>query len=339
MPAGGFKTFTAGEILTAADTNSFLMQGMLVFADATARNAAITSPVEGQFAFLKDSDGVFFYDGSAWVEFTTQGPVDVDFLTIGGGGSGGAAGGGGAGGYRTSTGTSGGASSAEPILNLETGVNYLVVVGAGGGVSGEGGGRGHATVFGPIAAIGGGYGGFGVGDYGGSGGGGGAGSEAGGAAVIQQGRAGGSGFGTSGAPGNGGGGGGGANSTGANATSGVGGAGGAGLANSITGSSVTRAGGGGGGGSSSGGAGGAGGGTAGTSSGATTTPAANLGAGSGGIYNSLAEIRPGGSGVVIIKFPDSYTLTVGAGLTSSTVTAGGFRVVTFTAGRDFVSFN
>jgi hypothetical protein len=54
MAAGlGFKTFTTGEVLTAADTNGYLMQGVLVFADAAARDAAITSPAggaEGQFA-------------------------------------------------------------------------------------------------------------------------------------------------------------------------------------------------------------------------------------------------------------------------------------------------
>jgi hypothetical protein len=48
MAAGlGFKTFTTGEVLTAADTNGYLMQGVLVFADAAARDAAITSPARG----------------------------------------------------------------------------------------------------------------------------------------------------------------------------------------------------------------------------------------------------------------------------------------------------
>jgi mucin-19 len=72
MPAGGFKTFVAGEILTAADTNAFLMQGILVFDDATARDAAITAPVEGQFAFRTDDDVVEFYDGSDWVGLSTN---------------------------------------------------------------------------------------------------------------------------------------------------------------------------------------------------------------------------------------------------------------------------
>lgn len=67
MAAGlGFKTFTTGEVLTAADTNGYLMQGVNVFANAAARDAAITSPQEGQFAFLKDIDALVYYTGSAW---------------------------------------------------------------------------------------------------------------------------------------------------------------------------------------------------------------------------------------------------------------------------------
>jgi hypothetical protein len=46
----------------------------------------------------------------------------------------------------------------------------------------------------------------------------------------------------------------------------------------------------------------------------------------------------GGSGVVIIEYPDSYSLTIGGGLTSSTATAGGYSVTTFTAGTDTISF-
>ncbi len=68
MAAGlGFKTFTTGEVLTAGDTNGYLMQGVLVFADAAARTAAITSPQEGQTSYLKDTDVIQVYSGSAWV--------------------------------------------------------------------------------------------------------------------------------------------------------------------------------------------------------------------------------------------------------------------------------
>ena len=67
MAAGlGFKTFTTGEVLSAANVNGYLMQGMLVFASAAARDAAITSPQEGQFAYLKDTDTTTYYTGATW---------------------------------------------------------------------------------------------------------------------------------------------------------------------------------------------------------------------------------------------------------------------------------
>jgi hypothetical protein len=68
MAAGlGFKTFATGDVLTAADTNGYLMQGVLVFASAAARDAAITSPQAGQTAYLKDTNTIVSYSGSAWV--------------------------------------------------------------------------------------------------------------------------------------------------------------------------------------------------------------------------------------------------------------------------------
>jgi hypothetical protein len=68
MAAGlGFKTFTTGEVLTAADTNGYLMQGVLVFASSAARAAAITSPQEGQYSYLKDTNSTEYYDGAAWI--------------------------------------------------------------------------------------------------------------------------------------------------------------------------------------------------------------------------------------------------------------------------------
>ena len=88
MAAGlGFKTFATGEVLTAGDVNGYLMQGVLVFASAAARNAAITSPQEGQFAFTKDTNGLWYYDGAAWVASGATG--DIEGVTAGIGISGG----------------------------------------------------------------------------------------------------------------------------------------------------------------------------------------------------------------------------------------------------------
>jgi len=74
MAAGlGFKTFATGDVLSAADTNGYLMQGVLVFASAAARDSAITSPQEGQFAYLKDTNVTMYYTGSAWANLDTTG--------------------------------------------------------------------------------------------------------------------------------------------------------------------------------------------------------------------------------------------------------------------------
>jgi hypothetical protein len=68
MAAGlGFKDFTTGEVLTAADVDGYLMQGIWVFASAAARDAAVTSPQEGNACYLKDTNAVQTYSGSAWV--------------------------------------------------------------------------------------------------------------------------------------------------------------------------------------------------------------------------------------------------------------------------------
>jgi hypothetical protein len=80
----GFKTFATGDVLTAADTNGYLMQGVLVFASAAARDAAITAPEEGQFAYLKDTNGTTYYTGSTWVNLdTTGGSTLIKSQTIG----------------------------------------------------------------------------------------------------------------------------------------------------------------------------------------------------------------------------------------------------------------
>jgi hypothetical protein len=88
MAAGlGFKTFTTGEVLTSADVNGYLMQGVLVFASEAARDAAITSPEEGQFAFTKDNNSLWYYTGSVWVASGATG--DIEGVTAGTGISGG----------------------------------------------------------------------------------------------------------------------------------------------------------------------------------------------------------------------------------------------------------
>jgi len=114
--------------------------------------------------------------------------------------------------------------------------------------------------------------------------------------------------------------------------------GGAGLANTITGSSVTRCGGGG---AGSQGSGGAAGGGNGNSTGTGGNATANTGSGGGGgspqngnSYNGGL----GGSGLVILSYPQTYTITIGAGLTGTTALVGTNKVTTITAGTGTVSW-
>lgn len=73
MAGAGFRTFAVGEVLTAVNVNTFLMQQtVMVFADASARSTAITAPSEGMVSYLADSNSFFFYDGSGWVEIVTD---------------------------------------------------------------------------------------------------------------------------------------------------------------------------------------------------------------------------------------------------------------------------
>jgi len=88
MAAGlGVKDFTTGEVLTAADVDGYLMQGIWVFASAAARDAAVTSPQEGNFAFTKDNNSLWYYDGAAWIASGATG--DIEGVTAGIGISGG----------------------------------------------------------------------------------------------------------------------------------------------------------------------------------------------------------------------------------------------------------
>jgi hypothetical protein len=62
------KVFTSGEVLSASDVNSFLMNQMVqVFAGTAARGSAIPSPTEGMLTYLEDTNSFQFYNGTSFV--------------------------------------------------------------------------------------------------------------------------------------------------------------------------------------------------------------------------------------------------------------------------------
>ena len=77
MAAGlGYKEFTTGDVLTAADANGYLAsQVVMVFASAAARTSAIASPQEGMISYLKDTNATQYYSGSAWVAVGGSSPL------------------------------------------------------------------------------------------------------------------------------------------------------------------------------------------------------------------------------------------------------------------------
>lgn len=67
-----YKVFANGNPLLASELNENLMQqSIAVFSSSAARDAAITSPVNGQFAYLTGSNLLTKYNGSAWVDAIT----------------------------------------------------------------------------------------------------------------------------------------------------------------------------------------------------------------------------------------------------------------------------
>jgi hypothetical protein len=294
-----------------------------------------SSPANGMTRVNNTTNRLEIYSSnvSGWVNIAalTNPPPAVEYLVVAGGGGGASyrGGAGGAGGLLTATGFS---------VAANTSITVTVGAGGAGGTSAGNGIVGSDSVFSSITATGGGRGG-GVGTAGGTGGsgGGGGGGGAGGSATSGQGSAGGLGLSTP--PYYGAGGGGGASAAGTAGSGSSGGAGGAGTSSSITGSSVTYAGGGAGGQIFTGGpavSGGSGGGGS-----NTTTPAnggagtANTGGGGAGAYSLDDSTQynggAGGSGVVVIRYADTYDAAPSTTGSPTITVAGGYRVYKFTA--------
>jgi hypothetical protein len=81
LAGAGFKVYATGDLITATEFNTYLQeQVIMVFADSSARDSAISSPSEGMFAYLKDTNALVFYNGSSWASFIGEG--DITGVTI-----------------------------------------------------------------------------------------------------------------------------------------------------------------------------------------------------------------------------------------------------------------
>jgi len=73
MAGAGNKLFTSGSVLTASDVNTYLMdQTIMRFTSTTTRDAAFggageATLAEGMFAYTTDTNTLWLYDGSNWV--------------------------------------------------------------------------------------------------------------------------------------------------------------------------------------------------------------------------------------------------------------------------------
>jgi hypothetical protein len=69
-----------------------------------------------------------------------------------------------------------------------------------------------------------------------------------------------------------------------------------------------------------------------------TAGTVNTGGGGGGGTDGTSAGGAGGSGIVVLRYPSNYTITIGAGLTGSTTTVSGNKVTTITNGTGNVSW-
>jgi hypothetical protein len=70
-PNAGYRLFTTGDVLTAAQVQNYLQnQSVMFFASAAARDASASltaALTEGMFCYLADTNITAYYSGSAWV--------------------------------------------------------------------------------------------------------------------------------------------------------------------------------------------------------------------------------------------------------------------------------
>jgi len=77
MAGAGYKLFNTGDVLTAAQVNTYLQeQTVMVFANAAARTTALSGVLaEGMMSYLQDTNAVEVYNGSSWVNVGNAGDI------------------------------------------------------------------------------------------------------------------------------------------------------------------------------------------------------------------------------------------------------------------------
>lgn len=87
MAGAGALLFTSGQVLTAAQVNTYLMdQSIMRFATTTARDNAFGGAgeptlAEGMFAYIDADNTLYYYSGSSWVAYGITN--DSDQLVLG----------------------------------------------------------------------------------------------------------------------------------------------------------------------------------------------------------------------------------------------------------------
>ena len=77
-----YKVFANGNPLLASELNDNLMQQVIaVFSSTSSRDATLTSPVNGQFAYITGTGQLTYYNGSTWGEFQPAGAAPISEKT------------------------------------------------------------------------------------------------------------------------------------------------------------------------------------------------------------------------------------------------------------------
>lgn len=87
MAGAGAKLFVSGDVLTAAQVNTYLMdQAIMRFATTTARDNAFGGAgeptlAEGMFAYIDADNTLYYYSGSAWSPYGVTNDSDQLILS------------------------------------------------------------------------------------------------------------------------------------------------------------------------------------------------------------------------------------------------------------------